>query len=253
LLPTVICGGDPIAVGATAPAITITVIAPQTPGTITNTAAVLSQNDPNPANDFDSEDTTVQAPPSAAADLSLTKTDSQDPVVTGANFNYILSITNAGPGDASSVEVTDPLPAGINFVSATGRNWSCAILLRTVTCTRGSLASGATAPDITIRVAAPGSPGRITNTAEVSAAEIDPTPANNSDSEHTSVEAVSAGGAGRPGDNPDVKGSILHPARRPTLAFTGAVIDLFVMIGLLLMVSGSLITYSSRRREHLKR
>jgi len=54
----------------------------------------------------------------AQADLSLTLTDSPDPVTSGQNVTYTLRVTNLGPAQATSVKVTNTLPAGFSFVSA---------------------------------------------------------------------------------------------------------------------------------------
>jgi len=51
------------------------------------------------------------------ADLSLTKTDSPDPVTTGNDLTYTVTVTNNGPDPATSVTVTDNLPAETTFVS----------------------------------------------------------------------------------------------------------------------------------------
>jgi uncharacterized repeat protein (TIGR01451 family) len=248
---TVTCTRPALVSGATAPDIDVTVTAPNSAGTITNTATVsAAENDPTPVDNSDSEDTTVQAPPPPpAADLSITKTDSVDPVTTGADFSYTLSVANAGPSDASSVSVSDQLPAGTSFVSASGTGWTCGNVSGTVTCTRPALVSGANAPDITVMVTAPGSAGTITNTATVSAAENDPTPANNSDSEDTTVQAVKAGGAQAPGDNSDVEGNTVQEVPTSPLALTGIATGLFLLIGSLLVAAGSLMTYFSRRNK----
>ena len=121
------------------------------------------------------------------ADLSLTKTDSPDPVTTGGTLTYTIAVNNAGPNDASAVKVEDTLPAGTTFVSATGTNWNCNHLSGTVTCNRtgGNLAPGA-APNITIVVTAPATAGTITNSATVSSPN-DNTPLNNTDTESTTV------------------------------------------------------------------
>ena len=121
------------------------------------------------------------------ADLSLTKTDSPDPVTTGGTLTYTIAVNNAGPNDASAVKVEDTLPAGTTFVSATGTNWTCNHLSGTVTCNRtgGNLAPGA-APNITIVVTAPATTGTITNSATVSSPN-DNTPLNNTDTESTTV------------------------------------------------------------------
>ena len=51
------------------------------------------------------------------ADLSITKTDSPDPVTTGDDLTYTVTVTNNGPDPATSVVVTDNLPAETIFVS----------------------------------------------------------------------------------------------------------------------------------------
>ena len=51
------------------------------------------------------------------ADLSVTKTDSPDPVTAGKNVTYTVTVNNNGPNTATSVIVTDNLPAETTFVS----------------------------------------------------------------------------------------------------------------------------------------
>ena len=86
------------------------------PGTITNQAGVASAaSDPVSSNNSASTDTTV----TAAADLSLTKSDSPDPVLEGELLTYSLTAHNSGPQDATGVSLTDTLPAGVTFDSAT--------------------------------------------------------------------------------------------------------------------------------------
>ncbi len=115
-----------------------------------------------------------------SSDLSIVKTASVvTNVAAGAPYSYTLAVTNNGPGAASSVSVTDPLPAGVSFVSVSGTGWTCNQALGTVTCTMSSLAVGAANP-ITINVTAPASAATLTSTATVSSATTDPTPANNS-------------------------------------------------------------------------
>ena len=54
----------------------------------------------------------------AQADLSVTKVG--PPTVNAANnIVYTLTVANAGPSAATSVVVTDALPANVTFVSAT--------------------------------------------------------------------------------------------------------------------------------------
>jgi len=71
---------------------------------------------------------------------------------------------------ATTVTVTDVLPTGLTYSSATGTNWACANAAGTVTCTRTGgntvLAVGASYPAITLNVTvAATAPFSVTNTA----------------------------------------------------------------------------------------
>src|SRR5439155_17902075 len=59
---------------------------------------------------------TCPAPP--GIDLRIGKTARNTAVVPGGTVNYTLDWDNIGAGNASSVVVTDTLPADITFVSA---------------------------------------------------------------------------------------------------------------------------------------
>jgi uncharacterized repeat protein (TIGR01451 family) len=120
-------------------------------------------------------------------DLAITKS-APAVVNAGATFAYTLNVSNSG-ATATNVSVSDPLPAGTGFVSATGTGWSCSQAAGVVTCTQASLGSGAANP-ITISVNAPGALGSISNTATVSSDGTDTNPANNT-SNTTSTSIVS--------------------------------------------------------------
>jgi uncharacterized repeat protein (TIGR01451 family) len=123
------------------------------------------------------------------ADLDLAKTGPTT-VRAGGRLVYTLSVTNHGPSTAQTVSVVDTLPAGVTFVSASGTGWSCTHAANvSVTCTRSALVSGATAPDITVAVAAPSQASSIVNAAVVSSASPDPDPTNDAASTTTSVTA----------------------------------------------------------------
>jgi uncharacterized repeat protein (TIGR01451 family) len=133
------------------------------------------------------------------ADLSVTKSGPAS-VVAGSSVHYAVTVANAGPGTALAVKVVDTLPFGVTFVSASGTGWACTHAGNTsVTCTRGSLASGATAPAIAVVVTAPATATRLTNSATVSAASPDPQAANNTSSVTTTVTAASSPGDTSPG------------------------------------------------------
>jgi uncharacterized repeat protein (TIGR01451 family) len=147
-------------------------------GTLTSSATVTSNTmDPVSTNNSTSE-STVLLPP---ADLSIAVTDSPDPVTEGGTLTYSIVVTNAGPGDATAATMTDSLPAGVMFVSATGNGWSCALSGSTVTCTQSLLPVGA-APPISIVVTAPYlvlGPNTLSNVARINAATSDPYTGNN--------------------------------------------------------------------------
>ena len=86
------------------------------PGALMNNASMASQDqiDPNPLNNSDAE--SVNAAP--AADLRVAKAVSDAAPGVGALVTYTIAVTNLGPNDATSAEVSDVLPAGVAFVSA---------------------------------------------------------------------------------------------------------------------------------------
>ena len=121
----------------------------------------------------------------AATDLSITMSDSADPVDEGADLTYTLTVANAGPDAANGVEVVDTLPNQLDFVSANASQGTCDSQGKKVTCQLGALANGATAT-VTILVR-PKRSGQISNTATVSSTDTDSQSANNSDTEVTTV------------------------------------------------------------------
>ncbi len=112
-----------------------------------------------------------------SADLALSGTDSPDPVIVGSNLTYTLLVSNAGPSAATAVIVTNQLPVGVNYVSATNSQGSCTNTGSIVVCTLGTLDSGSNAT-ITL-VVKPTVSGLLTNVATLSANEMDPDDANN--------------------------------------------------------------------------
>jgi uncharacterized repeat protein (TIGR01451 family)/uncharacterized repeat protein (TIGR02543 family) len=127
----------------------------------------------------------------ASVDLSVFMFDSQDPVSTGSGFTYSLTVSNDGPDNATSVTLTDHLPAGVGFVSATPSQGGCGNSSGTVTCNLGGVVAFDSAT-VDISVTAPMAVGQISNSASVNAAEADPDNTNNSATETTDVIAPGA-------------------------------------------------------------
>ncbi|MFN0085202.1 MAG: FG-GAP-like repeat-containing protein [Blastocatellia bacterium] len=122
----------------------------------------------------------------SSADLALTNEDSRDPVMIGNELVYTLTVTNSGPDSAEAATVTDALPAGSTFVSATASGGGCAHAAGTVTCALGDLAPNGSAT-IALAIKAPAATGQLRNTASVKAATADPNPADNAAAQETRV------------------------------------------------------------------
>jgi len=119
----------------------------------------------------------------AAGDVAVAMTGPAA-VPPGANAAYLITVTNNGVGSATSVQVADPTPAGLSFVSATG---DCT----TLPCPLGTLAAGATRSfTATFNVPALyAGANPFTNTASVTSSSIDPVAANDSAGVSTTVSA----------------------------------------------------------------
>lgn len=120
-------------------------------------------------------------------DLSLTKSDSADPVTVGTNFSYTIAVKNEGLNDASAVTVTDTLPSQVGYVSATPSAGTCTKSGSKVTCNLGQV-NTATSASISIVVKASSS-GTASNTASLTSVD-DTNAANNQDTETTTINKV---------------------------------------------------------------
>ena len=73
------------------------------------------------------------------APLSITKDDSIDPVTAGSSLTYTITVDNLGISTATGVTVTDTIPAGTTFVSASA---GCVEAAGVVTCGPTSIPPG---------------------------------------------------------------------------------------------------------------
>ena len=119
------------------------------------------------------------------SDLSVSQTDSPDPAVVGEQVTYTLTVHNSGPSNAPGVDLTDTLPGGVTYESATPSQGSCTETTGTVSCSLGTVANGSDAT-VTIHIR-PLSAGTLTNEASVTSAAADPSSSNNSTSTETTV------------------------------------------------------------------
>ena len=179
----------PHVVGAAIPPVTLVGTVNASGGTVTNSATVApaTGGTADPDNTDNTATFNVTVLPGADVRIAQKTVISALPAVAGTNVSFRIQPRNSGPATATNVVVTDPLPAGWTFVSASGTNWTCSNAANTVNCTRATMPTSA-ADDITVIATAPAN-GAIapagqsfTNTASISASSADPISSNNSGS-----------------------------------------------------------------------
>ncbi len=126
----------------------------------------------------------------AQADVSITVSDSQDPVVLGTNGNYVITVVNNGPAEATNVVLSDAITANTVFQSLAGpEGWQCTApkvgASGTISCTIQQVKANASST-FTI-VAKPTSAGMMSNTGNITSDTNDPNPQNNTDYEDTTI------------------------------------------------------------------
>ncbi len=141
-------------------------------GTLTNTAAVAS-DEPN-TNSDPTDDATVAV--GEEADLELTKVGPTT-VIAGESVTYSFAVSNAGPSVARNVTITDILPAELS-VTTLPSECSAAGTPATITCLVGDIAPGDTIEfefDVLLDSTANST---VRNVATVSSNATDPNPDN---------------------------------------------------------------------------
>jgi uncharacterized protein len=130
------------------------------------------------------------------AELSVSKTDSPDPVGAGNNLTYTITVTNTGPDAATTVALTDTLPTDTTFVSLSSpAGWSCSTpavgATGSVSCNTASMAIGTAVFTLTVNVDASVAGGTIiSNTASVTANTADSDSSNDAATTTTTVAAA---------------------------------------------------------------
>src|SRR5438093_1184342 len=147
-----------LAAGASGSAqLVVRVASPLANGTsITNGTYGIDSNETAPVSGA-AVSTTVSSAPL----LSVSKTDSPDPVAAGGTLTYTLSYSNTGNANATGVVITDTVPANTTFVSATAGG---TLASGVVTWSIGNLAAGATGSvQMVARLASPLANGTLIN------------------------------------------------------------------------------------------
>lgn len=157
-------------------------------------------------------------------DLVITKTGPGE-VNDGDAATWTVVVANLGPGVAPGpIVLIDILPAGLDYVAASGTGWACGAIGQTVTCTHAAdLAVDASAA-IVIDTTAHGDDGdELTNAVSVESqgAVVEIIVTNNDDSAILVIGVLPA---------------------------TGRNLGTFAWAGLLLLLGGGLLIWAGRRR-----
>ena len=125
--------------------------------------------------------------PAPVIDLVIVK-EASSPTPLNGTVNYSLTVTNKGPDTATNVQLADPAPAGITYLTANPSQGTCSLSPALITCSLGNIAAGQT---VTIAITGKATTvGQHTNTATVTGSGGRETnPADNVDSAVTVVPA----------------------------------------------------------------
>lgn len=190
------CALDTLAGGHTA-TVTITVNAIQA-GTVYNTASVVGREyDANPGNNSATAVTDVRSGGQYGADLGVANAVDRAQAAPGDNLTYTITVTNAGPAVAVGTHLSDQLPRGAQFVSASPSQGTCTPSTSEVVCNLGDLASGAAAT-VNVVVKADEA-GTAVNVAYVTSRMLDENTGDNQAQATTEVGSAGGSGGGSPG------------------------------------------------------
>jgi uncharacterized repeat protein (TIGR01451 family) len=193
------------------------------------------------------------AAPDCAENVGVSKTGpgSAQP---GDELVYAIDVTNVKGTPATGFTVTDVLPTGLSFSSATGTGFTCSNLGQTITCLySGSLPAGQKAT-IAVRALLDSTfTGKtVANTAIVDPGRADTDAADNSSTATTTVVPLPlTGGGGGTAEAPSPS-----PSAAPTggggdaaLPFTGSDSARQLQAGVSLLVLGLFLALIARRRR----
>lgn len=181
-----------IAVGGTLTYVLNGTLSPSASGTLSNTASVTAPgtvSDPNTSNNT-ATDTDTLTP---RTDLATSQSAAPNPASATSYITYTVWVANNGPSQASGVTLSDTLPTGLAFVSASPGAPTCQHAAGIVTCALGTLAPGALTSVSLVASIRAGTVGLVSNTVSVAGAETDPVSANNSSTLSTTVSAFTKG------------------------------------------------------------
>ena len=128
-----LCQFGSLPVGETRTMTVVALVDPSlTAESVTNTASAHSPDSPTVTD-------SVSSGVYAEAELSVTKTALNDPVMAGGQQSYAIEVYNDGPSDAQAVVIEDTLPAGTTY---SGGDADCTAIGSEVLCLVGTLYAG---------------------------------------------------------------------------------------------------------------
>lgn len=178
----VICSFNALAVGARA-TVSVTVLPLAEGSVIAQSRVTATQDDPVRGNNLASAVVAV----GPAADLAVTLVDNPDPVVTGSNVTYSITVTNKGPSSSANVTLTANIAPGVAITDVIASAGTVTTNDNTLNLALGTLAGGASATLTVVGVATVD--GTNVTSASVFGGQPDPVAGNNA----VSITTVSAG------------------------------------------------------------
>jgi uncharacterized repeat protein (TIGR01451 family) len=218
-------------------------------GTSISNTGVVTPNDSTPADNTSTVTTAVTQAP----DVSIVKTGPAT-AAPGDNLTWTLTVHNDGNIAVSGIAVSDTLPAGTTFVSASGTGWTCTGTTA-ISCTLGSDLGVGDSSVVTIvaTLSAGFTASSVSNTAVVTPNDV--TPGDNTSTATTTVltgggGGVTTGGGGGGGLTKGGGGGGITGGGGGTLPFNGLpTVELLAMAGALLLLGCSLLLLTPRRQR----
>lgn len=209
-----------------------------------NTATVTS---PTPDPDLSNNSDTADIPLLPEADLRIRKIALPKHLTAGGHVAYLIGVHNLGPSAATSVTVTDPVPAALHLLAAKASQGSCQITYGLL-CELGRIAPGANAVILVVAQVAPDAAGTIPNTAGVTGGEVDPNPEDNSSTAEIEVDPLTP----EPLKPPESPTAPAPPAPVVGAAATQALADLGVVkhVDRATALVGQKLTYTLQVTNH---
>lgn len=187
-LHAVICSIPVLNTGGPSQLIRLRLTAPASPGTISSHVNITtSALDTALSNNTASEDTTILA----SADLEITAAHEPSKIFADHPLTYTLTVENAGPSAAQSVQITSTLPSDVVIQSVEGAGWVCEFnnTLHRVQCSMAEVAAGYLST-IVIRVVGPPDGGTTVYHAGIQSSSKDFDPSDNNAVDEVVVTAV---------------------------------------------------------------